>query len=107
MGNNNLHHLDNQGLKRFLERPEPPLVLDVRTPEEYDALGHIPGSVLIPTYELPARLSTLNPVQPVVVVCEHGVRSVDACYYLLQNAFQSVYNLQQGMAFWDGERTFS
>lgn len=101
-----VQQIDNARLKAFLQKPEPPLVLDVRTPGEYKQLGHIPGAWLIPTYELTERLTDLNPKQALVVVCEHGVRSADASYYLLQNGFETVYNLESGMACWDGERHF-
>jgi hypothetical protein len=40
----------------------PPLVVDVRSPEEFTgALGHIDGAVLLPLPELEGRLSELAP----------------------------------------------
>jgi uncharacterized membrane protein YdjX (TVP38/TMEM64 family) len=49
----------------------PPLVLDVRSPEEFvGALGHIDGAVLLPLLELEGRLGELVPYRgrPVVTV---------------------------------------
>jgi glyoxylase-like metal-dependent hydrolase (beta-lactamase superfamily II)/rhodanese-related sulfurtransferase len=41
--------------------PFPPVLLDVREPEEYTGeLGHIPGTVLVPLKDLPARASELE-----------------------------------------------
>jgi rhodanese-related sulfurtransferase len=54
----------------------PPLVLDVRTREEY-ARGHIPGAINIPHDELAGRLSELpgDPSQEIVVHCQSGRRA--------------------------------
>jgi phage shock protein E len=55
-------------------RPDAPIVLDVRTPEEF-AAGHVPGAVLIPYDELPARLDELDRSRWVLVYCRSGRRS--------------------------------
>lgn len=47
-------------LRERLSQPDPPLVLDVRSAEEYAGeLGHIDGSLLIPVAELEARVGEL------------------------------------------------
>ena len=51
-----------------------PLVLDVRTPEEF-AAGHVPGAVLIPHDQLEARIAELGEPREVVVYCRSGRRS--------------------------------
>jgi rhodanese-related sulfurtransferase len=100
-------HLTNDELKK-LQAAEPELLLlDVRTPEEYFMLGHIPGARLLPIYELPGQLSGLNPEQKTVVICEHGVRSSDASHYLVHHGFKHIYNLSAGMAEWNGPRQFA
>lgn len=80
--------------------------LDVRTPDEYYGLGHIEGFALCPVQTLPHWLPTLNPAVPVVVTCEHGVRSRYAAEALEQAGFSPIYNLTHGMAAWEGERQF-
>lgn len=99
--------LDNQTLQRMMEEDSSLQLLDVRTPQEYYLLGHIPGARLLPIYELPDALNGLSRELKTVLVCEHGVRSVDASYYLLQNGFEQVYNLSAGMAEWNGPRAFA
>jgi rhodanese-related sulfurtransferase len=99
--------LNNEELQRLLEKDPGVQLLDVRTPQEYFLLGHIPGSRLLPIYSLPDALPTLNPKLKTVLICEHGVRSADASYYLLQNGFEQVYNLTSGMAEWNGPRVFT
>lgn len=54
-----------------------PVLLDVRESWEWD-LCRIPGAVLIPMNELPARSQELNPDAETVVICHHGVRSYHA-----------------------------
>jgi phage shock protein E len=55
-------------------RPDAPIVLDVRTAEEFSA-GHVPGAVLIPYDELPSRLDELDRSRWVLVYCRSGRRS--------------------------------
>ncbi|MBI1929826.1 rhodanese-like domain-containing protein [Candidatus Poribacteria bacterium] len=45
-------------LKRAMESEQPPLVIDIRTPEEY-AEGHIPGTVNIPGTEIEKHTNDL------------------------------------------------
>ena len=55
----------------LLSQDAPPLVLDVRSSEEFtDALGHIDGAVLLPLPELEGRLSELlsHRGRPIVTV---------------------------------------
>ena len=51
-----------------------PLVLDVRSQQEFDA-GHVPGAVLIPHDQLEKRLAELGPPREVVVYCRSGHRA--------------------------------
>ena len=54
------------------------LLLDVRTPEEFDE-RHIDGALNIPVQELAARILELGPkTRPVVVYCRSGARSATA-----------------------------
>lgn len=80
-------------------------VLDVRTPQEYSGLGHIPGATLLPVQIIasaPAILDALD--APILVTCEHAVRSKVATRLLAQAGFTQVHELSTGMAGWDGPR---
>jgi len=82
------------------------LVLDVRTPGEYEQLGHIPGAWLLPVDLIASAPAVLPPgEQSVLVVCEHGVRSQRAATLLAQ-AGVPVLNMTGGMARWSGPREF-
>lgn len=77
----------------------PPLLLDVREPWEYH-ICHLDGAVLVPMHQLPARLDELDPRRETVVICHHGVRSLQVANYLARLGFPRVINLQGGMAAW-------
>ena len=99
-------NLSNAELEQQMAQTQPPLLLDVRTIEEYEQLGHIPGARLIPIHEIPQRLGELDPTQATVVICEHGVRSFDASRYLIHKGFSNISHLSAGMAEWTGARQF-
>jgi rhodanese-related sulfurtransferase len=83
-------------------------VLDVRTPEEYRDLGHIPGAILLPVDLIAAAPATLPfEGKPLLVCCEHGVRSAAAARFLLAAGFEGVLNLSGGLSRWRGPREFS
>jgi rhodanese-related sulfurtransferase len=81
-------------------------VLDVRTPEEFARLGHIPGARLLPVHLIASAPAVLREDEPVLVCCEHGVRSAHAAAVLEQAGLGPVYDLADGMAAWPGPRAF-
>ena len=78
-----------------------PLILDVRSRQEY-AAGHIPGALNIPYREIPNQLATLSEflADEVVVYCEVGVRAGIAEIMLEQAGFQQVLPLEGDMRGW-------
>jgi len=64
------------------------MLLDVRTQEEY-IMGHIPGSVNIPLFELPTEVKRFNSATPVVAICESGARSSQAVRFLRSNGIEA------------------
>ena len=80
-------------------------VLDVRTPGEFQANGHIPGAELLPVDLIATAAATLaREGAPVLVACEHGVRSAHAASFLARAGFPRVLNLVGGMSQWSGPR---
>jgi rhodanese-related sulfurtransferase len=76
-------------------------VLDVRY--EYEYHDHrIPDATLIPLPQLQARFHELDPQKPTLVVCEHGLRSLNACNFLGNHGFKRLYNLVGGMSVYPG-----
>lgn len=91
--------LDSRELKRRLDAGERPLLLDVRSPEEFAHDGHIAGARLLPLPVLAMRLDELPKETPIVCVCRSGNRSQVACELLARQGFQ-VTNLSDGMLGW-------
>jgi rhodanese-related sulfurtransferase len=82
---------------------EPGLVLlDVRTPREFE-YRRIGAAINIPLDELMTRSRELDPEKEIIVICEHGIRSVSATGFLMQLGFENVWNMLGGMAAWSGE----
>jgi rhodanese-related sulfurtransferase len=80
---------------------EPPVILDVRSPEEF-ASGHIPGAVNIPYDQLSERLaaSGLSPTAEIVVHCQSGRRAEIAEAILREAGYTDVRDLTGHMAAW-------
>jgi rhodanese-related sulfurtransferase len=91
--------IDAVELSRLIQSGEAPRVVDVRTPAEV-ARGTIRGALNIELSTLPARLSELDSDAPVVVVCQSGARSAQACAYLAERGFRRACNLGGGIAGW-------
>lgn len=73
------------------------LVVDVRPAHEY-ARGAISGSMNIPFDQLVMKLETLTKDQPLLVVCENGIKSVSACEILNTKGYPFTYVLKGGMS---------
>lgn len=73
-------------------------LIDVRTPAERQ-IASIHGSELL-DQELLDQLLDLPQDTPLVFVCHHGVRSLQAAQHFLERGFQEVYNLEGGIDAW-------
>lgn len=98
--------IDHDEAQRLIDADEA-LIIDVRTPGEFARLGHIPGAWLIPV-DLIASAPAILPedVRPVIVYCEHGVRSRAASQLLADAGVTNILNLAGGLAHWTGPREF-
>jgi len=79
------------------------LLLDVREPWEFRlAAIRVAGCETrnLPMQEIPARLAELDPAQPMLCICHHGMRSAQVVAFLARQGFDSVYNLAGGIDAW-------
>lgn len=78
-----------------------PLVLDVRSPREFET-GHLEDAVLLPLQELQRRIGELAEYKerPVFVYCRSGNRSTVAAKLLVDAGHREVVNLRRGIVDW-------
>jgi rhodanese-related sulfurtransferase len=74
-------------------------LIDVRQPEEYTE-AHVPGAVLLPLGEVPARFDEVPRDRGAVyVICRSGARSLQAATFLQEQGFD-VVNVTGGTLAW-------
>ncbi len=76
-----------------------PIVIDVRTPEEY-ASGHIPGAVNVPFDQVAQRIAEVDGSHGVVLYCMVGPRARKGESALLAAGYEKVFHLEGGLAAW-------
>jgi rhodanese-related sulfurtransferase len=82
------------------QNPDPPLLLDVREPWEFKTAS-LPESILMPMGEVSSRAhQELDPDQPIVVLCHHGMRSLSVTMWLRNQGFEHVQSLAGGIDRW-------
>jgi rhodanese-related sulfurtransferase len=73
--------------------------LDVREHSEL-AICRIEGALHIPMGEVPERHEALPRDAPLIVLCHHGMRSLNVVQYLETKGFQNAINLEGGIHAW-------
>jgi rhodanese-related sulfurtransferase len=78
-------------------------LIDVREPWEF-ATARIEGSVPIPMGDIPGRAhQELDPEERLIVVCHHGVRSMNVTVWLRNQGFEQAQSLRGGIEAWSTE----
>ncbi len=94
------YEITPEELKGLLENGSHVVVLDVREQWELDTakMGHHKH---IPMNEIPARyVQELEADKHTVVVCHHGVRSMNVTMWLRRQGFEKVQSLSGGIDRW-------
>lgn len=93
--------ISREELQARLAGEDAPVLLDVRTPQEY-AAGHIPGAVNIPHDQTAQRLDELLPYRDreIVLYCKSGRRAGLAADILAQAGFDRLRHLTGDMPGW-------
>ena len=87
------------GLHSQRESGAAPVVIDVRTPEEY-ASGHVPGAVNIPFDQVAERIAEIDAPHGVALYCMVGPRARKGEAALLGAGDEKVFHLEGGLAAW-------
>ena len=85
-------------LNQRLTAGDRPLILDVRTPQEF-ASGHIPSAQSVPLDQLRGQLDALPRDQEIYVICEGGARSRAASQTMAGAGLLPV-DVEDGMSGW-------
>jgi rhodanese-related sulfurtransferase len=101
-----LKQLGCDELQEWIASGKPCSILDVRTEGEW--ISHrIAQARHVPLSRLEERLDEVLALPgPLVVHCEHGMRSLDASLYLIWQGRRDVYNLTDGLASYKGPMAF-
>ncbi|HEV2382240.1 MAG TPA: molybdopterin-synthase adenylyltransferase MoeB [Terriglobia bacterium] len=89
-------------LKQMIDEQRDFRLVDVREPHEFD-ICRIPGSVLMPLGDVPARMNELDSAQEIVVHCRSGMRSARAVELLQKAGFRRIHNLKGGILAWSDQ----
>jgi rhodanese-related sulfurtransferase len=85
-------------LAEYLERRSPRLI-DVREPWEFD-ICHIEDSELVPMRQIPDRLDLFQESPEYVIICHHGIRSMQVIRFLAMQGIEHTINLDGGVDAW-------
>ena len=86
-----------------LDGENPPKLLDVRAPEEFD-LAHIENARMF-TQELNMEMSGWPRDTPILFTCHEGRRSMDAASFFLGHGFTNVRYMEGGIDAWCARST--
>lgn len=93
--------LQADDLQGRLASDDPPRILDVRTPGEFES-GHIPGAYLVPLDTLREHREELSRHldEDVVLVCRSGGRATEAEQALAATGLPNLHVLDGGLSAW-------
>lgn len=104
--------IDSAALEKLLAAGVP--LVDIRTAEEWQETGVIPGSHPITLFDRQGRFDAPTflgavgqvaaPDAPVIVICRSGNRTRMASRLLDEANYRRVYNVRQGMRAWMADR---
>src|SRR5215831_1072452 len=94
-----------QEVKRRLDAGEPLALIDVREPFEY-RIARIEPAESIPMQTVPEHLAALREKAvsaPLIVLCHHGVRSLNVVQWLRRQGVENCWSLAGGIDLWSLE----
>ena len=77
-------------------------LIDVREPMEFQ-FAKLPGAELKPLGQINEWIKSLNKDEEIIMLCHHGMRSMQACQYLNAFGFTNLKNLSGGIDAWTME----
>jgi rhodanese-related sulfurtransferase len=78
-------------------------LIDVREPWEFST-AKVEGSELMPMGDVPSRAhQELDPEERLLVMCHHGVRSMNVTVWLRNQGFENAQSVRGGIDAWSAE----
>ena len=94
------YEITPEDVKTKLDRSDKFTLLDVREPWEFE-IAHIERARFLPMGDVPSRAhQELDPEDHIVVLCHHGVRSMNVTAWLRQQGFEKAQSMQGGIDAW-------
>jgi rhodanese-related sulfurtransferase len=94
------YEIDPEEVKAKLDQGDKFTLLDVREPWEFET-AHMESAKLLPMGDVPSRAhQELDPEDHIVVVCHHGVRSLNVTAWLRQQGFEKAQSMRGGIDAW-------
>ena len=89
-----------EDVKGKMDAGESFTLLDVREPWEFET-ARIAGAKLMPMGDVPSRAhQELDSDDHIVVICHHGVRSMNVTVWLRQQGFEHAQSMRGGIDAW-------
>ena len=91
-----------EDVERRLAGGETLALIDVREPFEYQ-IAKIEGAELVPMQTVPDQLDALRDrasAAPLVVICHHGVRSLNVVQWLRRQGVENCWSMAGGIDHW-------
>jgi rhodanese-related sulfurtransferase len=94
------YEITPEEVKARLDAGESFTLLDVREPWEVET-ARIDNAKLMPMGDVPSRAhQEMDPADEVVVICHHGVRSMNVTVWLRQQGFEKAQSMRGGIDAW-------
>ncbi len=94
------YEITPEEVKAKLDAAESFTLLDVREAWEFET-ARIDRAKLMPMGDVPSRAhQELDPEEHVVVLCHHGVRSMNVTVWLRQQGFEKAQSMRGGIDAW-------
>jgi rhodanese-related sulfurtransferase len=94
------YEITPEEVKTKMDQGEKFTLVDVREPWEFETAS-MDGAKLMPMGDIPARAhQELDPEDHIVVVCHHGVRSMNVTAWLRQQGFEKSQSMRGGIDAW-------
>lgn len=92
-------------VKKAIDKQENIILLDVRTPQEYEK-AHIAGSILLPLDTIYEKVTSFIPdkTQKIYAYCLSGSRSAEAVKTMIDLGYTNIFTMSHGLLAWRAKR---